>query len=59
MADISSIKLLLRQIAKKYIRCKSLKVTSTTEIFFAIKQPLMCNYFFLFEEKTIFNSRDI
>ena len=59
MADISSIKLLLRQIAKKYIRCKSLKVTSTTEIFFAIKQPLMCNYFFLFEEKTMFYSRDI
>ena len=59
MADISSIKLLLRQIAKKYIRCKSLKVTSTTEIFFAIKQSLMCNYFFLFEEKTIFNSLDI
>ena len=38
----------------------SLNVTSTAKLFFAVKQPLMCNkFFFLFEEKIMFCSRDI
>ena len=37
------LKLYFFQVTANLAYCKTLKVTSTIKVFFAIKQPLMCN----------------